>query len=101
MGIDWYRLCGAYAFVKEPRIDLLTAMVHLVPSRITYTAKDIAELVFVEVYKLHGLPRSIVSDQDVLFTSAFWTHLNKLVGTNQHMSSTYHPQSDGATEQAN
>ena len=82
-------------------IDLLTAMVHLVPSRITYTAKDIAELVFAEVYKLHGLPRSIVSDRDVLFTSAFWTHLNKLVGTNQRMSSAYHPQSDGATERAN
>ena len=43
-------------------IDHLTGMVHLVPSRSTYTAKDIAELVFLEVYKRHGLPRAIVSD---------------------------------------
>jgi len=82
-------------------IDLLTAMIHLVPSRTTYMAKDVAELMFTEVYKLHGLPRSIVSDRDVLFTSLFWTHLNKLMGVKQRMSSTYHPETDGSTEWAN
>jgi hypothetical protein len=76
-------------------------MVHLVPSRITYNAREIAELVFAEVYKLHGLPKSIVSNRDMLFTSAFWTHLNRLIGMNQSMSSAYHPQLDGATERAN
>jgi hypothetical protein len=43
-------------------IDLLTAMVHLVPSRINYTASQVAELIFLEVYKHHGLPCNIVSD---------------------------------------
>jgi hypothetical protein len=76
-------------------------MVHLVPSRITYNAREIAELVFAEVYKLHGLSKSIVSNRDMLFTSAFWTHLNRLIGMNQSMSSAYHPQLDGATERAN
>jgi len=82
-------------------IDLLTVMIHLVPSQTTYTAKDIAELMFAEVYKLHGLPRTIVSDRDVLFTSLFWTHLNKLMGVKQRMSSAYHPETDGSTERAN
>ncbi|KAJ3475739.1 hypothetical protein NLI96_g11638 [Meripilus lineatus] len=82
-------------------IDLLTGMVHLVPSRQNYTAKDVAELVFAEVYKLHGLPRAIVSDRDVLFTSTFWTHLNRLLGIELKMSSAYHPESDGSTERAN
>jgi len=82
-------------------IDLLTAMIHLVPSRTTYMAKDVAELMFAEVYKLHGLPRSIVSNRDVLFTSLFWTHLNKLMGVKQRMSSVYHPETDGLTEWAN
>lgn len=50
-------------------IDLLTAMVHLIPSRTNYTACQVAELVFAEVYKLHGMPKSIVSDRDPLFTS--------------------------------
>lgn len=46
-------------------------MVHIVPSRTTYTAREIAELMFAEVYKHHGLPRAIISDRDVLFTSLF------------------------------
>ena len=82
-------------------IDLLTAMVHLVPSRSNYTAKDVAELMFTEVYKHHGLPRAIISDRDVLFTSLFWTNLNKLIGIKQKMLSAYHPETDGSTERAN
>jgi len=82
-------------------IDLLTAMVHLVPSRDDYTAKDVAELMFVEVYRHHGLPRAIISDRDVLFTSTFWTHLNQLIGVKMKMSSAYHPETDGSTERAN
>ncbi|KAL7280814.1 LOW QUALITY PROTEIN: hypothetical protein ACG7TL_005758 [Trametes sanguinea] len=82
-------------------IDLLTGMVHLVPSRTNYRAKDVAELIFAEVYKHHGLPKSIVSDRDVLFTSTFWTHLHKLIGVELRMSSAYHPESDGSTERAN
>ena len=35
----------------------------------------LAELVFEEVYKHHGLPKNIISDQDVLFMSTFWGHL--------------------------
>lgn len=82
-------------------IDLLTSMVHLVPSKTTYTARNVAELVFSEVYKHHGLPRAIVSDRDSWFTSIFWTHLNSLIGTQLKMSTAYHPETDGATERAN
>jgi hypothetical protein len=53
-------------------INLLTGMVHLIASCINYTARQIAELMFESIYKLHGLPKSIVSDRDVLFTSTFW-----------------------------
>ena len=56
---------------------------------------------FEEVYKLHRLPKNIVSDHDMLFTSMFWRHLNQLIGTKLKMSSTYHPQTDGVTEHAN
>lgn len=43
----------------------------------------------------------IISDRDVLFTSAFWTRLNQLIGTELKMSSAYHPETDGSTERAN
>ena len=79
-------------------IDLLTGMVHLVPSRTNYTAKEVAELVFSEVYKHHGLPKIIVSDRDTLFTSTFWENLNTHIGIDLRRSSAYHPESDGSTE---
>jgi transposase InsO family protein len=79
----------------------LTAMSEIFPSRTNYKARDVAELMFKNVYKHHGLPKIIVSDRDVLFTSAFWEHLNALIGIKLRMSSAYHPQTDGATERAN
>ena len=82
-------------------ICLLTGMVHLVPCRESYTARQMAELIFAEVYKHHGLPRAIISDRDKLFTSTFWSHLHRLIGVELRMSSAYHPQSDGSTERAN
>ncbi|XP_075670129.1 uncharacterized protein LOC142639876 [Castanea sativa] len=53
------------------------------------------------VLKLHGMPTSIVSDRDPVFTAKFWVELFKLQGVQLAMSSTYHPQSKGQTEVVN
>ena len=82
-------------------IDLLTAMVHLVPTRQTYKAADMAEVIFDTIYKLHGLPERIISDRDSLFTSHFWRKLHALLNVELRLSSAFHPQTDGATERAN
>lgn len=82
-------------------IDHLSSMVHLVPTRDTDKATDIAEVIFEHVYKLHGLPERIVSDRDSLFTSTFWKRLHELIGVDLKMSSAYHPETDGSTERAN
>ena len=79
-------------------ICLLTSMVDLIPSHTNYNASQLVELMFKHVYKLHGLPKNIISDRDVLFTSTFWGQLHRLIGTKLRLSSAYHPQSDGSTE---
>jgi len=82
-------------------VDHLTSMIHLIPCKQTYRAVDTADVVFEHVYKNHGLPEIIVSDRDRLFTSTFWKRLHQLIGTELRLSSSYHPQTDGATERAN
>lgn len=66
-----------------------------------YTAKDIAQLFLDNIFKLHGLPSTIVSDRDAIFTSLFWQELFKMLGTELCLSTAYHPQSDGQTEIVN
>ena len=51
--------------------------------------------------RLHGVPKSIVSDHNTKFTSTFWHELHRLMGTKLLMSTAFHPQMDGATEWAN
>ena len=64
-------------------------------------AEGVAKLYFDHIYKLHGLPKGIVSDRDSKFTGAFWRALQKMIGTDLMMSTTSHPQTDGQTEHVN
>ncbi|KAJ9508991.1 hypothetical protein QJQ45_001437 [Haematococcus lacustris] len=82
-------------------VDKLTKMIHAVPTTTTVTASTLARLFFDNVFRLHGLPKVIVSDRDPRFTSIFWQELFKLTGTHLNMSTANHPQTDGQTERAN
>ena len=82
-------------------VDRLTKYVHFVPVSHPYITTKIASLYMQHIFKLHGMPISMVSDRDATFTSLFWTELFKLQGTTLAMSTTYHPQSDGQTEVVN
>jgi hypothetical protein len=82
-------------------VDRLTKYVHFIPLSHPYTAAKVASLFMQYVFKLHGLPSSIVSDRDTAFTSIFWQELFIKQGIELAMSSAYHPQTDGQTEVVN
>ncbi|MCI02057.1 transposon TF2-1 polyprotein, partial [Trifolium medium] len=82
-------------------IDRLTKYSHFVAQKTEYTSKSVAEAFMCHIVKLHGIPKSIVSDRDKVFTSSFWQNLFKLQGTSLAMSTAYHPQTDGQSEALN
>ena len=82
-------------------VDRFSKSAHFIPLGHPYTAETVARAFFGEVVRLHGIPTSIVSDRDPVFTSAFWQALFSATGTKLQMSSAFHPQSDGQSEVAN
>ena len=71
--------------------DYTAKMARLIPTTTNVKAEGVAKLYFDNIYKLHGLPKGIVSDRDTKFTGAFWRALQKMVDTNLMMSTTSHP----------
>lgn len=82
-------------------VDRFSKYAHFLALSHPYTAVSVAKLFFDNIFKLHGLPKTIVSNRDVTFTSSFWKELFTLHGTKLCFSSSYHPQSDGQTEAVN
>jgi hypothetical protein len=82
-------------------VDRFSMYCHFIPLAHPYTAESVAHAFFADIMRLHGVPQSIVSDHDPVFTSAFWQELMRLTGMKLYMSSAFHPQTDGQTEAAN
>ena len=76
-------------------VDRLTKSAHFLPIRLGYSMDRLAELYVSEIVRLHGIPLSIVSNRDPLFTSRFWKELQSAFGTRLNFSTVFHPQTDG------
>ncbi|KAI0503771.1 hypothetical protein KFK09_014714 [Dendrobium nobile] len=79
-------------------IDRLTKSAHFLPIRQTDSVEKLAKLYVDEIVRLHGIPKSIVSDRDARFTSKLWKKIQEALGTRLTFSTAFHPQTDGQSE---
>lgn len=82
-------------------VDRFSKYAHFLALSHPYTAQDVVKLYMDNIFKLHGLPKVIVTDRDPIFTSSIWQSMFKSLRVELHLSSAYHPQTDGQTERVN
>ena len=82
-------------------VDRFSKMVHLAAVPESIKAQGCARVFIDTVFRLHGLPRELVSDRDPRFTADFWQSVFRSLGTRLKMSTSDHPETDGQTERAN
>jgi len=81
--------------------DCFSKMAHFIATTEKTLAEGLAKLFWDYVWKLHGLPESIISDRGVQFVMGMMKELNNLLEIQTKLSTAYHPQMDGQTERIN
>ena len=82
-------------------VDRFSKHAHFIALSHPYTVASVAKAFFKAIVRLHGFPRSIVSDRDPVFTGNVWKDLFKRAGVQLRMSTAFHPQIDGQSEIVN
>jgi hypothetical protein len=82
-------------------VDHFSKYAHFVTLGHPYSATTVAKAFFDTIICLHGVPTSMVSDHDLVFTSTLWKELFHLAGTQHCTSSAFHPQTNGQSEVTN
>ena len=82
-------------------VDRSSKMVHLAAVNESISAHCCARVFIDTVFRIHGLPRELVSDRDPRFTAAFWQSMFRSLGTRLTMSTSDNPETDGQTERFN
>ena len=76
-------------------------MSHFMATTEKTMAEGLARLFRDNVWKLHGLPESVISDRGLQFAAKMTRELNKMLGIETKLSTAYHPETDGQTERTN
>jgi len=82
-------------------VDKFIKIAHFVPTTERMSAEGLAQLFRDNVWKLHGLPDSIISDRGPQFVAEIMKELNCMLGIKTKLSTVFHPQIDGQTERMN
>jgi len=76
-------------------------MIRLIPTITSISSSEVARIYQDDIWKMHGIPKNIISDRGPQFTSTFMGELCKALGIKRAMSTAYHPQTDGQMERIN
>jgi len=79
----------------------LTKMAYFIPTTEKISAEGLAKLFRDHVWKLHGLPESIISDRGVQFVAGLMKELNRMLEIETKLSTAFHPQTDRQMEHMN
>jgi len=82
-------------------VDRLTKIVYFIPTTEKTSAEGLARLFRDNVWKLHRLPKSIISDRGPQFAAGIIQKLNRILGIESKLSTVFHPQTDRQMERVN
>jgi len=82
-------------------VDKLMKMVHFIPTMEKTSAEGLARLFRDNIWKLHGLSESIISDRGSQFATGLMKELNKILRIENKMSTVFYPQTDRQTKRIN
>ncbi|KAG1930238.1 retrotransposable element [Pimephales promelas] len=82
-------------------VDRFSKTARFIPLPKLPSARETAQIIVDQVFKIHGLPSDVVSDRGPQFSSLFWKEFCRLIGASASLSSGFHPQTNGQAERAN
>jgi len=82
-------------------VDAVSKRVHFILMHTTVTVEGAARLFLHYVWKLHGLPKRVISNRGPQFVALFTKELYRLLGIRMSSSTAWYPQTDGQTEHVN
>jgi len=82
-------------------VDRFTKMAHFIPTTERTSAEGLARLFRDNVWKLHRLSDSIISDKGPQFAAGIMKELNQMLGIDTKLSTAFHLQTNGQTERMN
>jgi len=82
-------------------VDQFIKMIRLKATTTNVSSEGIAKIYRDDIWKLHRIPRRILSDRGLQFASKFMEEFTRALGTKRQLSTVYHPQTDGQTERIN
>ena len=75
-------------------VDQFTKMIQLKATTTNISSEGIAKIYRDNIWKLHRIPRKVLSDRGLQFASKFMEELTKALGMKRQLSTAYHPQTN-------